>query len=182
MSPEASAPLSPALALLILGVLCAVAFAWVKTRLKRYAETKEPLPVLAAETPAAQPAPTPEPPTAEMPAPPTPPQATAEPLAAAVAPVEQTASSPAPKPGERPRVTIASVPPATSSQPSVATTSAQAAPVRVGLFEMAAPVELWFGELRVAVRVGSNTEKRFQRYATVLLDELRRAQRAEEHD
>jgi hypothetical protein len=43
---------------------------------------------------------------------------------------------------------------------------------------MAASVELCFGELRVAVRAGSNTEQRFQRYAKVLLDELRQAQGA----
>jgi hypothetical protein len=42
-------------------------------------------------------------------------------------------------------------------------------------YVMTAPVELWFGDFRVAVRPGSDTDARFQRFAKVLLDELRSA-------
>lgn len=42
-------------------------------------------------------------------------------------------------------------------------------------YEMTAPVELWFDEVRVAVRPGSDTDARFQRFAAVLLEELRSA-------
>ena len=42
-------------------------------------------------------------------------------------------------------------------------------------YVMTAPVELWFGDARVAVRPGSDTDARFQRFAAVLLDELRSA-------
>jgi hypothetical protein len=42
-------------------------------------------------------------------------------------------------------------------------------------YVMTAPVELWFGDFRVAVRPGSDTDARFQRFAKVLLDEVRSA-------
>jgi hypothetical protein len=42
-------------------------------------------------------------------------------------------------------------------------------------YVMTAPVELWFGDSRIAVRSGSDTDARFQRFAKVLLDELRSA-------
>lgn len=42
-------------------------------------------------------------------------------------------------------------------------------------YVMTAPVELWFGDSRVAVRPGSDTDARFQRFAKVLLDDLRSA-------
>jgi hypothetical protein len=42
-------------------------------------------------------------------------------------------------------------------------------------YEMAASVELWFGDLLVAVRPGSDTDARFQRFAAVLREELRAA-------
>lgn len=38
---------------------------------------------------------------------------------------------------------------------------------------LATPVELWFGDQRVAVREGSDTERRFQRFADVLFEDLR---------
>ena len=44
-----------------------------------------------------------------------------------------------------------------------------------GAYVLAAPVELWFGDSRVAVRPGSDTDARFQRFAKVLLDDLRSA-------
>jgi hypothetical protein len=40
-------------------------------------------------------------------------------------------------------------------------------------YVMQAPVELWFGDVRVAVRSGSDTDRRFQRFAEVLFEELR---------
>jgi hypothetical protein len=42
-------------------------------------------------------------------------------------------------------------------------------------YVMTAPVELWFGDFRVAVRAGSDTDARFQRFAKVLLDDVRSA-------
>jgi len=39
-------------------------------------------------------------------------------------------------------------------------------------YVMEAPVELWFGQTRVGVRAGSDTERRFQRFAEVLFEEL----------
>ncbi len=52
----------------------------------------------------------------------------------------------------------------------------QAAPVETvpcrGEYVMEAPVELWFGDTRVGVRSGSGTERRFQRFAEVLFEEL----------
>lgn len=39
-------------------------------------------------------------------------------------------------------------------------------------YVMVAPVELWFGEQRVAVHSGSETHGRFQRFAAVLLEDL----------
>lgn len=40
-------------------------------------------------------------------------------------------------------------------------------------YVMQAPVEMWFGDVRVAVRSGSDTDRRFQRFAEVLFAELR---------
>lgn len=40
-------------------------------------------------------------------------------------------------------------------------------------YVMQAPVEMWFGDVRVAVRSGSDTDRRFQRFAEVLFEELR---------
>lgn len=40
-------------------------------------------------------------------------------------------------------------------------------------YVMQTPVELWFGDVRVAVRPGSDTDRRFQRFAEVLFEELR---------
>lgn len=104
------------------------------------------------------------------------PQAEPAPEAAAVPvagqptalPAEPAPPSSAPEPAPRPKVVVATVPPAPRPAP--------AAVVQVGAYKMAAPVELWFGELRVAVRAGSNTERRFQRYASVLLEELAAAE------
>jgi hypothetical protein len=44
--------------------------------------------------------------------------------------------------------------------------------------EMAAPVEMWFGEARVGVKAGSATYDRFRKYADVLLTELKDSKRA----
>jgi len=44
---------------------------------------------------------------------------------------------------------------------------------RVHEYVMQAPVELWFGDVQVAVRSGSDTDRRFQRFAEVLFAELR---------
>ncbi|MDF1542598.1 MAG: hypothetical protein RQ731_00310 [Anaerosomatales bacterium] len=44
-------------------------------------------------------------------------------------------------------------------------------------YEMTAAVELWFGDSCVAVRPGSDTDARFQRFAAVLLDDLRSSRR-----
>jgi hypothetical protein len=40
-------------------------------------------------------------------------------------------------------------------------------------YVMQAPVEMWFGDVLVAVRSGSDTDRRFQRFADVLFEELR---------
>ena len=40
-------------------------------------------------------------------------------------------------------------------------------------YVMQASVELWFGDVRVAVRSGSDTDRRFQRFAEVLFEDLR---------
>lgn len=42
-------------------------------------------------------------------------------------------------------------------------------------YVMAASVELWFGETKVAVRAGSQTERRFLGFAAALLEELESA-------
>ncbi|HET6498648.1 MAG TPA: hypothetical protein VFH17_06325 [Coriobacteriia bacterium] len=57
---------------------------------------------------------------------------------------------------------------------------AQAHAPRVAEYVMAAPVELWFGETRVAVRAGSETEKRFLGFGAALLEELEAARGAGE--
>lgn len=41
--------------------------------------------------------------------------------------------------------------------------------------ELVAPVEMWFGDARVGVRPGSTTYDLFQKYARVLLDDLKRS-------
>jgi hypothetical protein len=38
---------------------------------------------------------------------------------------------------------------------------------------MAAPVEMWFGEARVGVKAGTKTYEQFQKYARVLLGDLK---------
>ena len=43
---------------------------------------------------------------------------------------------------------------------------------------MAAPVEMWFGDSRVGVKQGTRTYEQFRRYADVLFDDLRAADKA----
>jgi hypothetical protein len=44
--------------------------------------------------------------------------------------------------------------------------------------ELVAPVEMWFGDDRVGVRPGTRTYDLFQKYASVLLDDLKRSTRS----
>ena len=54
---------------------------------------------------------------------------------------------------------------------TVARTKSDDAPTH----ELVAPVEMWFGDDRVGVKPGSRTYDLFQKYATVLFDDLRRS-------
>ncbi|MBS3957655.1 MAG: hypothetical protein KGZ40_09060, partial [Clostridiales bacterium] len=45
--------------------------------------------------------------------------------------------------------------------------------------ELVAPVEMWFGEVRIGVKEGTKTYEQFQRYAAVLFDELAKARKRE---
>jgi len=68
-------------------------------------------------------------------------------------------------------------PPRPEPEPEPVAPPATAAVTDGPRYEMTAAVELWFGDSCVAVRPGSDTDARFQRFATLLLDDLRSSRR-----
>ena len=149
--------------------------------------------LVSAPTPAAVSVPVPEPAPAPAPAPLPP----LEPRPAAVVHAEP-ASAPAPEPTpaplrHRPAVVVRSAQPdaeARAEQGTVSLTLTEARaeeviaeevaagrrrvrPDTVPEVQMAAPIEMWFGDSRVGVRAGSKTYDQFRRYADVLFDEMR---------
>lgn len=73
---------------------------------------------------------------------------------------------------ERPRTLVASVP--LGERPTAPATLIKSAPDAPEL-TLVAPVEMWFGDSRVGVKAGSRTYELFQKYASVLFDDLQRA-------
>lgn len=92
--------------------------------------------------------------------------------------VEPPAAAPARPP--RPVVVVAGQPVAApelrASEPS--TGRHRPIPDELPIVEMAAPVEMWFGDSRVGVKAGTATYDRFRKYADVLLEDLEAAKSA----
>ena len=176
-------PYAPAGSLILLAALALLAFARVRVVMKRYGDravaggapvaTAQPRKGTEAEPwwvahldDYARPAPAPQPePTAR----PQPAQAMRSPAEAE--PITPAAPAPPPAPPlAAPQPAPARAVPSTPSPP-VPLPPQPAAPH----YAMQAPVELWFGDARAAVKRGSKTEERFQRYAATLLQDVIRA-------
>ena len=129
----------------------------------------EPAPVVVPE-PAPVPVVVPEPVVEPVPLPMAQHHSTAEWIDELVAQLEgETAPEPEPLPAPEPEPQLAPEP---EPQPPVRTHP------DVPEHELVAPVEMWFGDVRIGVKPGTKTYDRFQRIAQVLFDDLKKASSA----
>lgn len=91
-----------------------------------------------------------------------------------ITPVEVTAvvEAPVPVPEVAPLPVQAPRPVATVASPAAERPVQRPRPADVPPLEMAAPVEMWFGDARVGVKAGTATYERFRRFADVMLKDL----------
>lgn len=162
-------PYAPVLALVVLGALAILSFLRARGLLKRFGATTGP-PEADASAPPQRLAPAPwwESHLQDYVAETTPPKG------AGLVPVPDAVCEAESAVGEAPAVGPAPPEGVLAGERSVVpeqVTPVETVPCR-SEYVMEAPVELWFGETRVGVRSGSDTERRFQRFAEVLFEEL----------
>lgn len=138
---------APAVSLLLLGVMAIVAFVRVRSLIKRHG--------IEGRVPTQQPVAHAEPPAPWW-----------------ASHLDDYTREPSPKAAVSEERVRAEEPPAPEEPHGSAELEERDVTPDTGEYVMLAQVELWFGDYRVAVRSGSDTDRRFRRFAEVLLEDL----------